>query len=92
VTDLRAAYQERISILGTIAQRLEEQLRDYFRTEERVDRISARPKSLDRFLKKAEATIGDRSKYDDPMHQIQVKLGLVLLHSTSLILIEWSRP
>lgn len=40
-----------------------------------VDRVASRPKSVDRFMKKAEKTEGDKPKYDDPLNQIQDQIG-----------------
>jgi putative GTP pyrophosphokinase len=73
--ELGAAYQERLGILEDLARRIEKQLQDYLRTEKRIDRISARPKSLDRFLRKAEATVDGHRKYNDPLNQIQDQVG-----------------
>lgn len=76
MTNLRTTYQERFAVLEKLAIRLEGQLKEYLQDEERVDRIGARPKSLDRFVKKAEAKTADgRPKYDDPINQIQDQIG-----------------
>lgn len=75
MTNLKTAYQYRLSILEEIARRIQLQLHDYLRAEQRIDRISARPKSLDRFLKKAEAISDGKPKYSDPIHQIQDQVG-----------------
>lgn len=75
MTNLRATYQERFGLLEELAKRLEKQLNEYLQGEKRVDRIAARPKSLDRFLRKAEAMVDGRPKYEDPIEQIQDQIG-----------------
>lgn len=72
---LRATYQERVKILNELAQRIERQLNDYLQGEQRVDRICARAKSVDRFLRKAEAKVEGNPKYNDPINQIQDQIG-----------------
>lgn len=41
----------------------------------RIDRITVRPKSIDRFLNKASKTEDGKLKYSDPINQIQDQLG-----------------
>ena len=75
MTNLRATYQERFRVLEELAKRIEKQLNEYLQSEARIDRIAARPKSLDRFLQKAEAMAEGRLKYNDPINQIQDQIG-----------------
>lgn len=61
--------------LTTIAEALELQLRSYLSEELHIDRISARAKSIDRFLDKAGKVVGGVKKYSDPLNQIQDQIG-----------------
>ena len=63
------------SVLTPLADRLDAVLRDYFRDTLRIDRISTRAKSIDRFLMKAAKTDGDKPKYSEPLDQIQDQIG-----------------
>src|SRR5580698_572290 len=76
MTALQAAYEERfMQMLQPLAQRLEAYLRDIFGSHKRIDRISVRPKSIDRFVTKANKTVDGKAKYDDPLNQIQDQIG-----------------
>jgi ppGpp synthetase/RelA/SpoT-type nucleotidyltranferase len=70
---LREEYQARYDeVLRPLATAVEEQLREYFANEARIDRIQARAKSVERFLSKAEKVDAQgRVKYGHPLHQIQ---------------------
>lgn len=71
--DYRARYD---TTLFPIAAKLEALLQDLFSGQPRIDRISTRPKSVDRFVGKANAlTKEGKQKYDDPLHQIQDQIG-----------------
>lgn len=70
--DYRARFD---SSLHPIAAALEAFLQDLFEGHARVDRISTRPKSVERFVAKANAKIGEEPKYVDPLHQIQDQIG-----------------
>ena len=62
--------------LSPVAERIQEYLETLLANEERVDRISARAKAVDRFLEKAAKTKEDGSaKYNDPIHEIQDMVG-----------------
>jgi putative GTP pyrophosphokinase len=58
-----------------IATAIEKQLRDYLSEESHIDRVTARAKSIDRFLAKAEVLMGETRKYPDPLLQIQDQVG-----------------
>jgi putative GTP pyrophosphokinase len=76
MTSLRDAYEaRRKETLVTLASRLEEHLHGIFDGQPRIDRISVRAKSVDRFVAKAEKETGGKRKYDDPLNQIQDQLG-----------------
>src|SRR5579859_2876013 len=75
MTSLRDVYElRRAQMLLGLATRLEAHLHTVFDGCERIDRISVRAKSVDRFVAKAEKEI-DKRKYDDPLTQIQDQLG-----------------
>jgi putative GTP pyrophosphokinase len=72
MTSLAEAYQRRFeSALVPVAKALKHHLQDLFGREARIDRITARPKSVDRFLVKAETAIDGKKKYSQPMQEIQ---------------------
>jgi ppGpp synthetase/RelA/SpoT-type nucleotidyltranferase len=69
-------YQDRfVTALSPIAEALEQQLRSYLSEESHIDRISARAKSVDRFLSKAKKLVDGVAKYSDPLNQIQDQVG-----------------
>ena len=77
MNDVKAAYAERYNkVLIPLSHRLESYLREVFGGVARIDRISARPKSIDRFVSKAAAKLEDgREKYREPLEQIQDQVG-----------------
>jgi len=76
MNDLEQAYRlRRERLLVPAAERLEGFLRDCLSGEPRIDRISARAKSVDRFLEKAARQVGGKPKYSDPLNQIQDQIG-----------------
>jgi len=76
MSGLRDAYARRYhDVLGHIASAIESQLRDYFASEPRIDRVTARAKSIERFLEKAAKVEGGVPKYTEPLHQIQDQVG-----------------
>jgi putative GTP pyrophosphokinase len=69
-------YRHRFtSALVPIAEALEQQLHSYLSEELHIDRISARAKSVDRFLDKAAKAVDGSNKYSDPLNQIQDQIG-----------------
>jgi putative GTP pyrophosphokinase len=62
-------------VLVPLAARIEDHLKRLFGGFPRIDRISARAKSLDRFLGKATKRENGKPKYDDPLNQIQDQVG-----------------
>src|SRR3954462_5165075 len=62
-------------VLAPSAAALEALLKDQLEDVKRIDRITSRPKSPDRFLAKAEKMDGGRRKYRDPLHEIQDQIG-----------------
>jgi putative GTP pyrophosphokinase len=76
MSDLEENYRLRFEVaLTPLAIAIEAQLQDYFATEPRIDRVTARPKSIDRFLAKAKKVENDKPKYTEPLHQIQDQVG-----------------
>jgi putative GTP pyrophosphokinase len=71
--DTFAARRNRV--LLPLAARLETHLKDLFVDFPRIDRISARAKSADRFVAKAEKQENGEPKYNDPLNQIQDQVG-----------------
>lgn len=76
MSTLEQQYRTRFeTFLSPVARQLETHLKDALSNVPRVDRISARAKSVDRFVQKATKIEGGRAKYSDPMSQIQDQLG-----------------
>jgi putative GTP pyrophosphokinase len=74
--ELKTMYSNRYhTALVPIAERLEIALKKFLRDTPRVDRISVRAKSIDRFLKKADKKENDQIKYTNPLSQIQDQIG-----------------
>ena len=61
--------------LVQIAKNLEAFIKDILNTLERIDRVSARPKSVDRFMQKAMKIEDGQIKYSDPLVQILDQIG-----------------
>jgi putative GTP pyrophosphokinase len=73
---IREKYRERFdSVLESLSQSIEDDLREHFAGKPHIDRISARPKSIERFIKKAMKQENGRLKYNDPLNQIQDQIG-----------------
>jgi putative GTP pyrophosphokinase len=76
VNDLEKAYRQRAkAVLPSVASAIEAQLRDYLAGEPRIDRVSARVKSVDSFMKKAWTEVEGKPKYADPLRQVQDQIG-----------------
>lgn len=74
--ELKLEYANRYDeVLVRLADSMRAHIEDYMRDQPRIDRITARAKSVDRFIKKA-ATIDDgQPKYSEPLVQIQDQIG-----------------
>lgn len=70
-------YEQRYELaLKPLAESLKKELDEHLAKVERIDRISARPKSIEKFLiKAAEICENGKSKYSDPLKQIQDQIG-----------------
>lgn len=77
MSDIKSLYEKRYDdVLIPLAQNLNGYLTDVFSGAVRIDRISARPKSIDRFVAKALTKLDDGSeKYKEPLEQIQDQIG-----------------
>lgn len=76
--ELRAEYtRRRKGILEPLARRLVAHLQDNLRGIERVDRVGARAKGIDRFMAKAAKALDDGgARYEHPFEQIQDLVGV----------------
>jgi len=76
MTDLVSTYSQRFdTVLVPLANSIEHHLIDLFEDIDRIDRITARPKSIDKFIAKAAKLDGSQPKYSEPIHQIQDQIG-----------------
>jgi putative GTP pyrophosphokinase len=76
MTSLKETYTlRREKILVPLAARIEDHLKNLLGSFARIDRISARAKSVDRFLGKAAKLENGKPKYEDPLNQIQDQVG-----------------
>src|ERR1700687_197652 len=76
MTSLKGTYAlRREKVLVPLAARIEDHLKNLFGSLARIDRISARAKSVDRFLGKAAKVEDGKPKYEDPLNQIQDQVG-----------------
>lgn len=74
--NLDSTYRDRfLRILCPVATQLETLLREYLRGTPRIDRVSTRAKSPDRFLEKAAKQLNGSNKYANPLSQIQDQIG-----------------
>jgi putative GTP pyrophosphokinase len=76
MTSLKETYTlRRDKILVPLAARIEDHLKNLLGPFARIDRISARAKSVERFLGKAAKLEDGKPKYEDPLNQIQDQVG-----------------
>lgn len=76
MTAIEAEYSERFRLaLTPLAQALEGQLKEYLVGQDRIDRITARPKGISKFLAKASIQQDGQPKYAEPFRQIQDQIG-----------------
>ncbi|WP_095011839.1 GTP pyrophosphokinase [Tsuneonella mangrovi] len=73
---LSEEYADRFaSVLTPSASLIQKDLVEWLDGEPRIDRISARAKSVDRFVAKASKMSSGKPKYDDPLNEIQDQIG-----------------
>ncbi|MDG2535383.1 hypothetical protein P6144_17110 [Sphingomonas sp. HITSZ_GF] len=71
-----AEYKARYPLLSSVAEQLERHIQGYLESLPRIDRISARAKSPDRFIEKAYKRDDDgKRKYLNPLFEIQDQIG-----------------
>ncbi len=76
MNELEKTYRQRYdAVLKPLAIAIEKQLRDYLEGVPRIDRVTARAKDVDSFVKKAQAATDSGPKYQEPLSQIQDQLG-----------------
>ncbi len=86
--EYRRRYEE---VLPRLAEGLEGLITEYMESMPRIDRISARPKGIDRFVNKAAATNEDGNLiYTEPISQIQDQLGarIVVFYQSDVDAVE----
>jgi putative GTP pyrophosphokinase len=73
---LDTLYRRRYeTALKPLAKALTDHIVDCFKEQPRIDRITARAKGVGSFLEKAKTRVENRSKYTEPLDQIQDQLG-----------------
>lgn len=73
---LEEAYRRRFdAVLAPLAKAIVTHLNDYLSSDPRIDQITARPKSVDRFIAKSETIDKGELKYTEPLRQIQDQIG-----------------
>jgi putative GTP pyrophosphokinase len=76
VNNLEELYRSRFtSFLEPASRKLEGYIKECLANTSRIDRISARPKSIVRFLKKAAKEENGSAKYRNPLAEIQDQIG-----------------
>lgn len=76
MSTLEEQYRIRFeTFLAPVSPQLEAHLKDTLSHVVRIDRISARAKSVERFIQKAIKTEDGQAKYSDPINQIQDQVG-----------------
>ena len=74
--ELEAAYKRRYdAVLVRLADALSAHIFDCMNDQLRIDRITARAKDVDRFVKKADTRVDGELKYAEPLSQIQDQIG-----------------
>ncbi len=77
---LREQYQTRYdNALKLLAENLREHIKDNLNHISRIDSITTRAKSVDRFVKKSYTQTGGEYKYTDALNQIQDQIGARLV-------------
>ncbi len=76
MSGIREQYEQRYNnVLQPLAASLQKLIEGHFVGVPRIDRISTRAKSVDRFVAKAEKVEGGNLKYADPLNEIQDQIG-----------------
>lgn len=73
---LKEKYSQRYKeYLDPVSKNLQSFLIEILKDENRIDRISTRAKSVNRFLSKAKKIENGTLKYSDPINEIQDQIG-----------------
>ncbi|RLC58228.1 MAG: hypothetical protein DRH89_01600 [Candidatus Cloacimonadota bacterium] len=75
MTTIENTYTDIFPELQKLSLAIEVHLKEYLSEIQRIDRISARPKSIERFLTKAGKIENGEKKYIEPKKQIQDQVG-----------------
>lgn len=97
---LREIYTDRYnSVLINLSKSLELDIKKLMTGRRRIDKISVRPKSIERFLTKAKKLKDGKKKYIDPINQIQDQIGTRIVNlylsdieETSKFICKYYRP
>lgn len=100
MTKLADSYRRRFdATLVPLASAVEKYIQDLLAGQERIDRISVRAKSVNRFVAKADALIQGEKKYSDPLRQIQDQIGarIITFYSSDVdridqLILKYFRP
>ncbi|APG15032.1 MULTISPECIES: GTP pyrophosphokinase [Bradyrhizobium] len=98
--DLREQYKERREkVLAPLADELRAYLSRCLEGQPRIDRISARPKDIDRFVAKAAKLVDGKPKYQEPLAEIQDQVGarIITYYQSDVarldpLIQQWFRP
>jgi ppGpp synthetase/RelA/SpoT-type nucleotidyltranferase len=75
--EIRQIYEKRFNtVLVSLAERLEDYIYEIVKEYPRIDRISARAKSISSFMGKAIKLVNGEPKYSDPINEIQDQIGV----------------
>jgi GTP pyrophosphokinase len=78
--NIELKYKKRYQqYLKAISVKLENHFNDNLSGIKRIDRICARAKSVDSFIKKAQNLEDGKKKYSDPINQIQDQIGVRII-------------
>lgn len=75
MNSVELSYSSIFPEIQKLSVSIENHLKEYLKDIPRIDRISARPKSVERFVKKSEKLENGKLKYSDPLTQIQDQVG-----------------
>jgi putative GTP pyrophosphokinase len=100
MTRLLENYRRRHdTVLKPVATAVEGHLREIFGNVPRIDRVTARAKSIERFMAKADTKVRGRKKYSEPLQQIQDEMGarIVTFYWSDVdrvgqLVLKYSRP
>ncbi|MBN2769222.1 MAG: RelA/SpoT domain-containing protein [Spirochaetes bacterium] len=73
--NIEQKYAEIFPELQKLSISIEDHLKEYLSGIQRIDRISARPKSIERFIAKSKKIEKEKLKYTKPLTQIQDQVG-----------------